>query len=58
MSPYSVALRGVHNVFHMLLLCDWHSNVVHANMPSIQIDREAECKVGLIKGHCVHNGEV
>ena len=27
------ALRGVHNVFHVSLLCDWLSNGVHADVP-------------------------
>ena len=52
------ALRGVHNVFHVSLLRDWHNNGVHADMPSIEINREAEYKVVKIKGHHVRNGEV
>ena len=52
------ALRGVHNVFHVSLLCNWHNNGVHADVPPIEIDREAEYKVGEIKGHRIHNGEV
>ena len=52
------ALRGVHHVFHLSLLCDWHNNGVHADMPPIEIDGEAEYKVGEIKGHHVCNGEV
>ena len=51
------ALRGVHNVFHVSLLCDWH-NGVHADMPLIEIDGEAEYEVGEIKGHCIRNGKV
>ena len=43
------ALRGVHNVFHVSLLCNWHNNGVHADMPPIEIDKEAEYKVGEIK---------
>ena len=53
-----VALHGVHNVFHVSLLCDWHNNGAHADAPSIEIDREAEYKVGEIKGHRIHNGEL
>ena len=52
-----VALRGVHNVFHVSLLRSWHNNGVHADMPPIEIDGEAKYKVGEIKGHRVHNGE-
>ena len=52
------ALCGVHNVFHVSLLHDWHNNGVHADMPPIEIDGKAEYKVGEIKGHCIHNGEV
>lgn len=42
----------------MSLLHDWHNNGVHADMPLIEIDREAEYKVGEIKGHHIRNGEV
>ena len=31
------ALHGMHNVFHVLLLCDWHNNGVHADMPLIEL---------------------
>ena len=31
----SAALSGVHNVFHVLLLCGWLTNGVHADVPSI-----------------------
>ena len=52
------ALHGVHNVFHVSLLRDWHNNGMHADVPPIEIEGEAEYKVGEIKGHHVHNGEV
>ena len=52
------ALCGVHNVFHVSLLRDWHNNVVHPDVPLIEIDREVEYKVGEIKGHHTRNGEV
>ena len=52
------ALRGIHNVFHVSLLCYWHNNGVHADMPPIEIDGEAEYKVGENKGHHIRNGEV
>ena len=52
------ALRGVHNVYHVLLLCNWLSNGVHTNVPPIKIDGKAEYKVASIKGHCEHNGEL
>ena len=45
------ALRGVHNVFHVSLLCDWLGNGVHANVPPIEIDGKAEFEVASIKGH-------
>ena len=31
---------------------------MHADVPPIEIDREAEYEVGEIKDHCVCNGEV
>ena len=52
------ALCGVHNVFHVSLLHDGHSNGVHADVPQIEIDREAKYKVGEIKGHRMRSGEV
>ena len=55
----SAALRGVHDVFHVLLLCGWLSNGgVHADVPSIEIDGKAEYKVSKIKGHREHQGEM
>ena len=47
----SAALSGVHNVFHVSLLCGWLTNGVHADVPSIKIDGKAEYKVSKIKGH-------
>lgn len=52
------ALCGVNNVFHVSLLRDWCNNRVHADVPLIEIDGEAEYKVGEIKEHRVRNGEV
>ena len=45
------ALKGVHDMFHVSLLCGWLTNGVHANVSSIEIDGEAEYKVAEIKGH-------
>ena len=52
------ALCGVHKVFHVLLLRDWQDNGVHADMPPIEIDGEAEYEVAAIKGHRECNGEL
>ena len=54
----SAALSGVHNVFHVSLLCGWLSNGVHADVPSIEIDGNAEYKVSEIKGHHERQGEM
>ena len=54
----SAALRGVHDVFYVSLLCSWLSNGVHADVPSIEIDGEVEYEVSEIKGHCEHQGEM
>ena len=54
----SAALRGVHDVFHVSLLCGWLSNGVHANVPSIVIDGKAEYEVSEIKGHHERQGEM
>ena len=50
------ALRGVHDVFHITLLCGWLTNGVHANVPSIKIDGKAEYEVSEIKGHHEQRG--
>ena len=52
------ALRGVHDVFHVSLLCGWLTNSVHADVPSIKIDGKAEYKVSKIKAHCERQGEI
>ena len=52
------ALRGVHNVFQVLLLRDWLSNGVHAIVPPIKIDGKAEYKVASIKVCCECSGEL
>ena len=52
------ALCGVHNVFHVSLLRDRHNNGVHADVPPIEVDGEAEYEVGETKGYRICNGEV
>ena len=52
------ALHGVQNAFHVSLLRNWQNNGVHADVPPIEIDVEAEYEVGEIKGYRVCNGEV
>ena len=52
------ALCGVQNVFHVLLLCDWQDNGVHADLLPIEIDGEAEYEVLGIKGYRECNGEL
>ena len=54
----SAALSGVHDVFHVSLLRGWLSNGVHADVPSIKIDGEAEYEVSKIKGHRERQGEM
>ena len=51
-------LHGVHNVFHVSLLHDWHNSRVHADMPLIEIDGKAEYKVEEMKGHRIFHGEM
>ena len=52
------ALHGVHNMFCVLLFHALHNNGVHADVPPIEIDREAEYEVSGIKGHREQNGEL
>ena len=47
----SAALRGVHDVFHVSLICGWLTNGIHADVPPIEINGKAEYKVSKIKGH-------
>ena len=47
----SAALRGVHDVFHVSLLCSWLTNGIHADVPAIEINGKAEYEVSKIKGH-------
>ena len=54
----SAALSGVHNVFHVSLLCGWLTNGIHADVPPIEIDGEAEYEVSEIKGHRERQGEM
>ena len=55
---FRAALRGVHNVFHVSLLHDWHNNSIHADVLLIEIDGATEYKVSGIKGHREHNSKV
>ena len=52
------ALRGVHDVFHISLLCGWLSNDLHTDVPPIKIDGDAEYKVSEIKSHCEQQDEM
>ena len=51
-------MRGVHDVFHVLLLHGWLTNGIHADIPPIEIDGKAEYEVSKIKGHHEHQGEM
>ena len=44
-------------MFHVSLLRAWLTNGVHADVPSIETDGEAEYKVSDIKGHRERQGE-
>ena len=57
-SSRSAVLSGVHDVFHVSLLCAWLTNGVHADVPSIEINGEAEYEVSEIKGHRERQGEM
>ena len=54
----SATLRVVHDVLHVLLLCGWLTNDVHADLPSIEIDGEAEYEVSEIKDHRERQGKM
>ena len=52
------ALKGVHNVFHVLLLYSWLGISVHADMLPIKTDGKAEHKNANRKGHHEQQGEM
>ena len=52
------ALRSVHDVFHASLLRGWITNGIHAGVPPIRMDGEAEYKVAKIKSHHERQGEM
>ena len=52
------ALRGVHDVFHVLLPHGWLTNGIHADVPPIEIDGKAKYKVSKIKDHRECQGEL
>ena len=54
----SAALSGVHNVFHVSLLCGWLTSGIYADVPPIEINGKAEYKVSKIKGHHERQGEM
>ena len=51
-------MRGVHDVFHVLLLHSWLTNGIHADVPPIEIDGKAEYEVSEIKDHRECQGEM
>ena len=51
-------MRGVHDLFNVLLLRGWLTNGVHADVPSIKKDGKADYKVAEIKGHCGCQGKI
>ena len=55
---YHVALYDIHHVFHVLLLCGWQDNSVHAAELQIEIDGEDEYEVLGIKEYREYNGKL
>ena len=52
------ALRGVYDMFHVLLLCGWISNGVHADVPPTKTDGKPEHEIAEIKGYHERQGEI
>ena len=51
-------LDGIHDVFHVLLLCPYLSYGLSTEVPPVELDGELEYEIAAIKGHLVSHGEL
>ena len=60
-TAYRVDLRvkgldGIHDVFHVSLLCPCLSNGLSTEVPPVELDVELEYEIAAIKGHHISHG--
>ena len=51
-------MDGIHDVFHVSLLCPYLSNGLSTEVPPVELDGELEYEIAAIKGHRVSHGEL
>ena len=51
-------LDGIHDVFHVLLLCPYLSSGLSTEVPPVELDGELEYEIAATKGHRVSHGEL
>ena len=51
-------LDGIHDIFHVSLLCPYLSNRLATELPPVELDDELEYEIAAIKGHRVSHGEL
>ena len=51
-------LDGIHDIFHVSLLCPYLSNGLSTEVPPVELDGELENEVAAIKDHHVSHGEL
>ena len=51
-------LRGLHNIFHVSLLCHYRTNELDYKAPPVEIDGKEQYKVEAIWKHWVVHGEM
>ena len=54
----SNGLDGIHDLFHVSLLCPYLSNGLSTEVPPVELDGELEYEIAAIKGHHVSCGEL
>ena len=51
-------LDGIHDIFHVYLLCPYLSNGLSSEVPPVELDGELEYEIAAVKGHHVSHGEL
>ena len=54
----SNGLDGIHDLFHVSLLCPYLSKGLSTEVSPVELDDELEYEIAAIKGHCVSHGEL
>ena len=51
-------LDGIHDIFHVYLLCPYLSNGLSSEVPPVELDGELEYEIAAIKSRRVSHGEL